>query len=340
MSHYPKRPRIHPHSRNYELPFQDSGYSEYSNGNNSRSSSRSSRFFSFGGALNADEKSEKTQKQSKTRAIKSFFGLILLILIVGTLNSTNNSSVASSSSNRLVTVTSKNSNSTEFRGRGRGTTPTISKTNENGALVQDSNGQHFLFGKVIRVPENFHHFADLSEPLEPTDRAVFWHIPRSGGSTIKDVTAMCMDLTLASQMGSVGGHIEDEELTIVDHLDGGRYVNVDTTTEDGLDRAKELDLASFPGVDVIATPYIIKTGELFDYDKRGRCFFMFRHPIERAVSMYHSMRLDPNSPLFGGDSLEQYAASEMVENNWVTRFLSNQLGGELTQEHEAIARGE
>ena len=31
-------------------------------------------------------------------------------------------------------------------------------------------------------------------------------------------------------------------------------------------------------------------------------------------------------------TLEQYAQSEAVENNWMTRKLSNQLGGDLTEE--------
>ena len=32
-------------------------------------------------------------------------------------------------------------------------------------------------------------------------------------------------------------------------------------------------------------------------------------------------------------TLEQYATSDIVENNWMTRQLSNQLGGELTEEN-------
>ena len=36
-------------------------------------------------------------------------------------------------------------------------------------------------------------------------------------------------------------------------------------------------------------------------------------------------------------TLEQYATSEIVENNWMTRQLSNQLGGELTDENLARA---
>jgi len=67
---------------------------------------------------------------------------------------------------------------------------------------------------------------------------------------------------------------------------------------------------------------------------------MFREPIERAVSLYHSMRRSQQYATQVGSlsSVEQYAKSSLVENNWMTRFLSNTLSGELTPQHEAIAR--
>ena len=66
---------------------------------------------------------------------------------------------------------------------------------------------------------------------------------------------------------------------------------------------------------------------------------MFRHPIERAASLYYSIKKKTQyEQKFGSlTSIEQYAKSSMVENNWVTRFLSNKLSGELSPEHEAIA---
>ena len=38
-------------------------------------------------------------------------------------------------------------------------------------------------------------------------------------------------------------------------------------------------------------------------------------------------------PELQGWKMEQYATSDIVENNWMTRQLSNQLGGDLTEEN-------
>jgi len=39
-----------------------------------------------------------------------------------------------------------------------------------------------------------------------------------------------------------------------------------------------------------------------------------------------------------GDTIDLYAKSSMVENNWMTRFLTGKMGGELTPDDEALAR--
>jgi hypothetical protein len=52
-------------------------------------------------------------------------------------------------------------------------------------------------------------FKDSWDPWEPTDMPVFFHIPKSGGSTIKDVMGTCHRFVLASEAGVTDGHIED-----------------------------------------------------------------------------------------------------------------------------------
>ena len=68
-------------------------------------------------------------------------------------------------------------------------------------------------------------------------------------------------------------------------------------------------------------------------------FAMFRHPVDRAVSMYYYLYNDPKlREMLNGASLEEYARVGPVENNWMVRFMSNALNGELTADHEAIAK--
>lgn len=58
--------------------------------------------------------------------------------------------------------------------------------------------------------------------------------------------------------------------------------------------------------------------------------------IERAVSLFHNMRRYPQYAQVIGpvETVEMYAKSSLVENNWMTRFLSDKLGGQLGPEHE------
>ena len=211
---------------------------------------------------------------------------------------------------------------------------------------RDRLNVHFELPQVQALPMTLLYYANVAEPRQQAETPVFWHIPRSGGSSIKEMAAQCLKLVQASDVGiAVGPEAAgSKELTVVTDLNSGaRYVNVDTTWTGGIERARSMGLASSNLADLIVTPYVYEVGSLFDSSHRGRLFTIMRHPIERAVSVYYTMRDiatrdEHMKKLLNGMSLEQYAASEIAENNWMTRFLSNRLGGELTPEHEALAR--
>jgi len=322
MSHYPKfnrRPRVHPHSKNYSLPFQVSGEDP--------SALKGSSF----------SVSNKTELD-RTRSPKVLASFLSIIILGGFINHNFNSISTSFSMKTTEIKTDDNSNNSTLVTQANNAMNKHSQ-HEYKDMIQGHDGHHFMHGKYVGVAENLTNFADVISPIKSTDVPFFWHIPRSGGSTVKHITAECLGLTQASEVGTVGGHIEDEELIAVHHIQGGKFMNVDTTTMDGLQRAKELDLASFPDLHLVVSPFLLKAAELFDDDHRGRIIIMLRNPIERAVSMYYYLSAnDPEGAILDGMSLEQYANSPMVENNWMTRFLSNQMGGELTEEHEAMAR--
>ena len=116
----------------------------------------------------------------------------------------------------------------------------------------------------------------------------------------------------------------------------GNFINVDTTFLGGLKRAKQLNLVASKRADVIVSPYIFETSDIFSQTSRGRMFAFIRHPIERCASMYaYKKTIDPE---IASMSLLDYARSGRVENNWMTRFLSNQLQGEITFDHVVIAK--
>mmetsp|Transcript_13233 Transcript_13233/g.19268 ORF Transcript_13233/g.19268 Transcript_13233/m.19268 type:complete len:503 (-) Transcript_13233:99-1607(-) len=208
----------------------------------------------------------------------------------------------------------------------------------------NTNGTEY-FGKIITVPDELKNIADLTAPMDYANhKPLFWHIPRAGGSTLKDLAARCLRLNQASEVGAVidptammgaGG------VRVVADVDGSKYLNVDTTTIQGIQRAGDLHAAAHPDLHLIVTPFLYETSShLLNPVNQGRMFALFRHPVDRAVSMYHYLhKLDSAAGIMEGlNTIEDYARSPLVENNWMTRFLSNQWDGQLTTENELIAK--
>lgn len=80
----------------------------------------------------------------------------------------------------------------------------------------------------------------------------------------------CAGLVTASDVGARDGHALDANLTIVRDELGSRYVNVDTSTVNGIKRAKNLGLVESGLADVVVTQYLYAGATLFNPNKRGR----------------------------------------------------------------------
>lgn len=93
--------------------------------------------------------------------------------------------------------------------------------------------------------------------------------------------------------------------------------------------------------DAVVTPFIYEANDLFTPTAKGRLFTVFRHPIDRAISMFYYLQVADWEPTFDPEladwTIEQYATSDRIENNWLTRQLSNQPGGELTPDDVSLA---
>ena len=118
-------------------------------------------------------------------------------------------------------------------------------------------------------------------------------------------------------------------------LDQTQYVNVDTTTKEGIQRASHLGLASSHLANIIISPHFhLVSSQIFSLGTPGHMFALFRYPVDRSLSMYHYLARaswDPHYILaLAKMSVEQYATSRYIENNWVTRFLVFKPGGKLT----------
>jgi hypothetical protein len=216
-----------------------------------------------------------------------------------------------------------------------------------GAMVSISpqQAQRLRHRLGSRVPKALENLADLSTLFNPkSDTPYFWDIHFAGESIAESVFTKCHFLIQACEHGLKQPDYNDEQLQVFEKpQNGALYVNVDTTTKQGIKRAKELGLAEKRLADVMMSPELhLFSSNIFSADQKGRLFTLFRDPIHRAVTMYHYLSSASWDPLYNPQlrimSIEEYAKSPGVENNWMTRFLVNKPGGKLGKEDMVTAK--
>jgi len=119
-----------------------------------------------------------------------------------------------------------------------------------------------------------------------TETAVFWHIPQSGGATVKHVYE-CMGRSIANRVGVLDrfGHGEADELIEFEPFKekDWKTVNVDVTSKEGILRAAEMGLAASHEADLVVTTEPSFAGQhFFDGQNKARYMGMFRHPVESS----------------------------------------------------------
>lgn len=123
-----------------------------------------------------------------------------------------------------------------------------------------------------------------------------------------------------------------------------RFVNVDTTSFDGINRAERLGFVGdkLQLVDVIFTgilPNVVD--KLYTDDHKAVLFTIVRHPVDRAVSTFYYLRKahweSSYSPEWQNMTIMEYTKGyKAIEENWMVRWLSNkpQLHGEQLTEDD------
>ena len=169
----------------------------------------------------------------------------------------------------------------------------------------------------------------------------YFHILKSGGTSVKDMYATCYRMVVANEVGGRDGFGQENELQIVDK-DGARYVNVDTTEWEGIQRAKRLGFPNSRMAEVIFSPHVNEVAaELFTPEVPGKMFSIFRDPVERVISLYYYLQTATWEPTYNPAlqkmSLEEYANSTFIESNWMVRALSGKRTGKLTEEDVTLA---
>ena len=109
-------------------------------------------------------------------------------------------------------------------------------------------------------------------------------------------------------------------------------------TKGGIEIAKKAGLGSSGVADVIMTRYLYNAATLFEETGHtGRCFTVLRHPVDRAIAVFHSLKRN-NVKAVADMSLHQYAESNLSEDNWMVRMITNTMTEKLTQHHLQVAK--
>ena len=199
---------------------------------------------------------------------------------------------------------------------------------------KDSQGR-IVNPTVVALDDELSFLSNPFDSINNEEIPLFWIVPRSGGRSIRTALLTCYGLTIAGEVGA-GVDSTGNELKVIDN-GNFKYVNVETFTLSGLARAKQLNLVGSKIADVITTPLFRESLSLFDNDHHSRAFTLLRHPLERAVSMFEKLKKD-NPEQAKDMTLEYYAKSEYIENNYLVRYLSGRINGNVTEEHLAIAK--
>jgi len=175
--------------------------------------------------------------------------------------------------------------------------------------------------------DNNHQHQHQHQHQDPsvTSVGLYWQIPRSGGTTLKYVLGVCLELTQASRTSKDYCDVERPDLHVCSTR-FGKYVNADTSDDYGIVRAHRLNLVPSQMVDVIVSSRFLHVSGLFDPYHRGKAFTILRDPIERAVSTFYYLRnakWERNyNAEFQNMTLLQYATREDTSSNWMTRWLT------------------
>jgi len=210
---------------------------------------------------------------------------------------------------------------------------------------------------------------DVDRPVnlkEDGDIPLFWHIHKSGGSSMKHIFT-CLRKVQTRRMNDPTICTDQEPTLRICHVPfgtenlGSRVINADISSIKGIQRALDLGLtttgkfrsplecSSDHGVGCVDEEFIVDTSRIYDAltvftpTRRARLFILLRHPVERAISKYFYIKIatwERNyKPEAKNMTLLEYADSGLCYNNWVTRRLVNKMQGILTDGDLEVAKG-
>jgi len=179
----------------------------------------------------------------------------------------------------------------------------------------------------------------LVDPRLPTidtshETPLFWQVPFVGG-VFQNFMTGCSKKVLASNFKLAG-----DDTMKVHMVRESPYVNVDLSTNEGIQKASIGGLANSRLADVIVSNHIrLIASTLFDTSQKGRLFTALKHPVDRKISeYYYVLSTNPNPTQAEFMNLEGFVSSKYSDKDWMTRFLIGKRSGELVPEDLQLAK--
>jgi len=198
----------------------------------------------------------------------------------------------------------------------------------------------------LAIQSNFRSLTNV-QPVND-DLPFLWFIPKAGSNRVQDVLMRCFNLVASTREGGLGEHANAPLETFIGATDARQYVNVDLTTVEGIKSAIDRNFIQSKLADVAITPMITEASEIFSngvqqqtekqQQQLGRCLALLRHPIERAVDIFNTLKA--TNSLYRDTSIEGYAESMESENNWMTRELTGKTSGGVLNDRDLLAAKE
>ena len=173
---------------------------------------------------------------------------------------------------------------------------------------------------------------DTSRPPAETT-ALFWHIPRTGASAIQHYYQCMGGMTIATA-DTNNGISRARELRLLRYKKPIDPFSMSTQQEYFDDDTSYTADVIFTGEPSFAAQY------LFDEEHKGKFMSIFRHPVERAVSMYNYLKTATHEQRYRAKhvnmTLVEWASLPDEEDNYMVHKLVGKKHGEEVDETDLI----
>lgn len=160
------------------------------------------------------------------------------------------------------------------------------------------------------------------------DVPFYFHIPLSGALIASECWTRCLGFVVASDGGKA--EVGNTSLNAV-QVGGSSFVNVDLSNLQGIEHAAKMNLVPSSLPDVAISPLFNDAIEkLFSKSYPSTLIITLRHPISRAVAMFDYTKKVKSDPELAQMTLDQFALSGHIENNYVVRLLTGKSAGSLS----------